>query len=568
MTTLMRSLVLATVVLGIGLPATAASVSAARQMVVVSHPLAAEAAREALRDGGGAVDAAIAAQMVLTLVEPQSSGIGGGAFLVHRSAADARIVTYDGRETAPASAHPAMFLHPDGRPMAFDEAAAGGIAVGVPGLVRMLALAHGRHGRLPWSRLMAPAIALAAGGFPVSERLSASIAAAPQIASGPTARGLYLDADGRPLPAGAILRNPHLAATLRRLADDGPDAFYRGQIASAIVSAVVDAPTHPGGMTEADLAAYEAKDRPAVCAPYRTYRLCGAPPPSSGPVTVLQTLGMLQRFEMSELAPWTVGGTEAAHLFAEAARLAFADRNLWLADPDRVDVPTAALLDRTYLAGRAASIRLDRSLGEAEAGDPSRRRAFFAPDAMERPPATAHMSIVDSRGDIVAMTTSVERSFGTGLMAAGFVLNNQLTDFAFRPVDGGRPIANAPASGKRPRSSMSPMIVLDEEGRPVLVTGSPGGANIINYVTKSLIAVLDWGMDPAEAVALPNLSNRNGVTMVEEEMEQAVVDGLTSRGQTVRRAALQSGLNVIRIFPDGSLRGAADPRREGVVLAD
>ncbi len=566
----MRSLLLILFPLVLLLASGAASVRAddvvaRRQMVVVSHPLAAQAALDVLRDGGSAVDAAIAAQMVMTLVEPQSSGIGGGAFLVLRRADDGRILTYDGRETAPASATPEMFLQADGRPMAFDEAAAAGAAVGVPGAVRMLGVAHATHGVLPWRRLLEPAIALAEAGFPVSERLAASIATAPQLRSAAVAAAYFFAPSGVPLGKGTLLRNPTLAATLRVLADEGPDAFYAGRIARDIVAAVGSAPIHPGGMTEGDLTGYVAKARPPVCGTYRGYRVCGAPPPTSGPVTVLQTLKMLERFDMRALGPWS---PESAHLFAEASAIAFADRNMWLADPDRVDVPTAGLLDGGYLAGRAALIDPEKALGDFEAGVPGQRRTDRSPDAMERPPGTAHMSIVAGDGDIVSMTTSVERSFGTGLMAGGFILNNQLTDFAFRPAADGRPVANAAAPGKRPRSSMSPVIVTDPAGRPVLVTGSPGGAHIINYVSKSIVAQLDWDMGPAAAAALSNLSDRNGAAAVEATMPASVVDALMARGHEVRRVTLASGLNMIRILADGSLVGAADPRREGVALGD
>lgn len=545
-------------------PSEAQDVTGHRRMVVASHPLASQVAFDVLRDGGGAVDAAVAAQMVLTLVEPQSSGIGGGAFLVLRRTEDGRTVTYDGRETAPASATPDMFIGTDGRPMPFDEAAAGGIAVGVPGVVRMLGMAHAAHGKLSWARLMAPAIALAEDGFRVSERLAASVATAPQLRTSPSAATYFVDAAGTPLTEGTVLRNPALAATLRILADGGADAFYGGSIARAIAAAVGAAPTHPGGMTEADISGYAARERAAVCGTYRAYRICGAPPPTSGPVTVLQTLKMLERFDLGASGPWSA---HSAHLFAEASAVAFADRNMWLADPDRVDVPTAGLLDGDYLAGRAALIRPDRAMGAVEAGIPVRRRTDLSPDVMERPPGTAHMSIVAADG-ILSMTSSVERSFGTGLMAGGFILNNELTDFAFRPTVDGVPVANAVAPHKRPRSSMSPVIVTDSHDRPVLVTGSPGGAHIINYVSKSIVATIDWGMAPAAAAALPNLSDRNGPVAIEDAMPAAVGDALAARGHEVRRATLTSGLNMIRIMPDGTLVGAADPRREGVALGD
>ncbi|MFN4087456.1 MAG: gamma-glutamyltransferase [Alphaproteobacteria bacterium] len=541
----------------------AATVRAERQMVVAGHPLAARAGLDVLRDGGGAVDAAVAIQMVLTLVEPQSSGIGGGAFLVHRDAANGAIATYDGRETAPASADARLFLDADGQPLTFEEAAGGGIAVGVPGVVRMLGRAHAAHGRLTWRRLVAPAAALAEAGFPISPRLAAAIAAAPRLKAVPAAGAYFFDAQGVPLPAGHRLSNPALAATLRRLAEDGPDAFYAGSIAAAIVEAVAAAPLRPGGMTAADIAAYDAPRRAPVCGTYRGHRLCGAPPPSSGPVAVLQTLAMLERFDLRAAGPWS-GLT--AHRFAEALRLAFADRNAWVADPDQVSVPTAALVDRTYLARRSALIA-DRTHGTAQPGTPEGADGVRHPE-QAKPPGTAHLSVVDAHGDVLSMTSSVERAFGSGLMVEGFVLNSQLTDFAFRPDGTDGPVANAPGPGKRPRSSMSPIIVLDAADRPVAVTGSPGGADIIAYVAKSVVALLDWELDPGAVVALPNLSNRNGPTLVEATFPGLASADLAERGHAVRPAPLTSGLAVIRILPDGTLLGAADPRREGVAVGD
>ncbi len=543
-----------------------AAVVAERQMVVAAHPRAAEAGLAMLRAGGSAVDAAIAAQMVLTLVEPQSSGIGGGAFMIRHDAATGRLVAYDGRETAPAAARPDLFLDDAGTPMAFFDAVVGGRSVGVPGLLRMLELAHRDAGRLPWATLFEPAIRLAERGFPVSPRLAALIAGDPYLRRHPETARYFHTPDGAPLPVGFVRDNPALADTLRRIASGGADAFYTGEIARDIVAAVRSAPGNPGLLSPADLAGYAAKRREPVCGGYRGWRLCGPPPPSSGPLAVLQILGVLERFDLAAEAPWTL---RAAHLFAEAGRLAFADRAAFVADPDFVDVPAAALLDPAYLARRSQRINPARSMGKAEPGRPLARRTWRAtPEDSDRPPSTSHLVVVDAAGDVVAMTSSIENAFGSRLMVRGFLLNNQLTDFAFRPEADGVAVANRVEPGKRPRSAMAPMIGFGPDGRPALAVGSPGGSRIIPYVAKVLVAVIDWGLDVQAAVALPNIANRNGPTDLEAgTAAAALAPGLEALGHRVTLRSMTSGLHAIRILP-GRLVGGADPRREGVAVGD
>lgn len=540
----------------------AAPARAARQMVATANPHATRAGLDILRAGGSAVDAAIAAQLVLNLVEPQSSGIGGGAFMLHYDAASGRLDAYDGRETAPASATPEMFLDDAGQPMDFWDAVIGGRSVGVPGLLRMLALAHRQHGRLPWARLFAPAIALSEEGFAVSPRLHHLIAEDEDLKDFPEARRYFFDAEGRPLAVGAKLRNPAFAATLRRIAEGGADAFYRGAIAAEIAATVQTAPRHPTDMTLADLAGYRAKARPPVCAPYRRWTVCGMPPPTSGGVAVLEILGLLERFDLSALAPESA---EAVHLIAEASRLAFADRNRYLADSDFVEVPVARLLDRGYLARRSRLIAPDKSLGVATPGLPTQNGAM---PRQPQPPRTTHLVVVDAAGNAVSMTSSIESAFGSHLMAGGFLLNNELTDFSFEPLVDGRAVANRVAPGKRPRSSMSPTMVFDADGKLVLAIGSPGGSRIIGYVVKTIIAVLDWGLDVQAAIALPNFVNRNGPTDLEADTPlTALAPALAARGEAVRIVPMVSGLHGIAVTP-GGLEGGADPRREGVALGD
>ncbi|MBK7593081.1 MAG: gamma-glutamyltransferase [Betaproteobacteria bacterium] len=532
-------------------------------MVAAANPHAVDAAYRMLRRGGSAVDAAIAAQLVLTLVEPQSSGIGGGAFMLVHDARRNAPVAYDGRETAPAAATADRFLDVDGKPLSLAAAIAGGRSVGVPGVLALLGEAHRRHGRLRWATLFEPALALAEQGFAISPRLHALLAA-DRLFDQPRAQAYFFAAPGVPHPVGHVLRNPAYAATLRTLAAGGAGAFYRGELARDVVAAANAPPSRPGDLAESDLARYRVQVRAPVCAPYRGYRVCGMPPPSSGGVTLLQVLALLEPYPVGAFAPvslWSV------HFLSEAGRLAYADRGTYIADPDFFAVPSS-LLDRGYLAARARLIATNASLGEAPPGLPpergaARQVAWGAHDGPERP-STSHLSIVDRFGNAVAMTTSIESAFGSRRMTAGgYLLNNQLTDFSFVPVAAESPVANRVEGGKRPRSSMAPVIVYDRAGRVHLVAGSAGGSAIINHVAKTLIAILDWQLDVQQAVALPNFGSRNGPTELERDTPSAgLAPKLAALGHEVRIGDQTSGVHVILRTPRG-WSGAADPRREG-----
>jgi gamma-glutamyltranspeptidase/glutathione hydrolase len=547
--------------------------SASRHMVAAAHPLAVEAGLAMLRRGGSAVDAAVAAQMVLGLVEPQSSGIGGGLFLVHHDGA--RVQAYDGRETAPSAAGPDLFMH-DGEPMAFRDALVGGRAVGVPGVLRALELAHRRHGRLPWSVLFEPAIALAERGVAVGPRLAMLLrdASAGRLREDPQARALFFDDAGEPLRAGAMLRNPALAETLRRVAQGGADALHRGEIARDIVATVRGHARNPGRLSEADLAAYRAVEREPLCFDHRRWRVCGVPPPSSGTLAVGQMLGLLAGHDLAALrpkpAPWGLEpAPEAVHLLSEAGRLAFADRARYVADPDVVPLPApAALLDADYLRERAALIG-ERSMGRAPPGRPRGADLALADHAGVERPSTTQLAVVDGFGHALSMTSTIENAFGAQIMVRGFLLNNQLTDFAFRPDEGGRPVANRVQGGKRPRSSMSPLLVFERDGGAfVMSIGSPGGPAIINYVAKSLVAALDWGLDLQQAIALPNFGSRNGPTELEQgRVSEDLVRALRARGHEISIVPLTSGAQGIQRRGEAWF-GAADPRREGVAAGD
>ena len=554
-------------VLGAGLPVQAGEPARAESyMIATANRHASEAGLAMLRRGGSAVDAAIAAQMVLNLVEPQSSGIGGGAFLLAYDAEARAVHAYDGRETAPAAVTPGLFLKADGKPMKFYDAVIGGRAVGVPGLVAMLELAHRRHGRLPWAALFEPAIALAEQGFAVSHRLHQLIADSKGVGRFDAARAYFFTAEGAPKPVGTRLVNPAFAASLRTIASDGARAFYEGDIAAAMVAAIAGAEGNRGVMTLADLAGYRAMDREAVCRPYRTWRICGMGPPSSGGVTTLAILGLLEHFDLAALAP---GSVEAVHLISEASRLAYADRARYLADSDFVAVPVRGLLDRGYLADRAALIDPARSMGKAVAGTPPHDDgARRADDPGGEQLSTTHLSVIDGFGNAVSMTSSVESAFGSRLMVRGFMLNNQLTDFSFRPQIDGVAVANRVAPGKRPRSSMAPTLVFDQDGELLLAVGSPGGSRIIGYVAETLIAMLDWGLDAQQALDQPHHVNRNGPIDLEAGTALAALEAaLAARGHEVRLRKLTSGLHVVAVTADG-LEGGADGRREGVALGD
>jgi len=543
-------------------------VNAKHWMVVAANPLAVEAGSRILKQGGSAVDAAIAVQLVLGLVEPQSSGLGGGAFMLVHDGKAGRLVAYDGRETAPAAATPDRFMQ-DGKPMTFFAAVVGGKAVGVPGVVRLLEAAHRRHGRLKWAALFAPAIALAERGFAVSPRLHALIAAERHLTQ-PRAHAYFYTVEGKPLPVGTMLVNPAYAATLRRIAEGGADAFYGGDIARDIVATANGHPTNPGDLTLADLAGYEVKVRDAVCGTYRSYRVCGMPLPSSGGLTVLQMLKILEPFDLRAMGPasfWSV------HYVSEAGRLAFADRGVYMADP-AFFTPPEGLLDDAYLRSRSALIRPDASMGVAGPGTPpeklpaSQRVALGRDNALDVP-STSHLSIVDKYGNAVAMTTTIESGFGSRLMTqGGFLLNNQLTDFSFVPTEQGKPVANRVEAGKRPRSSMAPTIVYDRFGRVAIVAGSPGGSAIINYVAKTLLAIIDWDLDPQAAVALPNFGSRNGPTELERNTPLVALEPrLKALGAPVWITDHTSGLHVIQRTKDGWV-GGADPRREGIARGE
>jgi len=535
-------------------------------MVAAAHPLAAEAGIDILRQGGSAVDAAIAVQAVLTLVEPQSSGIGGGAFMLHWRARDGRLDAYDGRETAPAAATPELFLKPDGSRMGFFEAVVGGRAVGAPGVLSMLELAHKTEGKLPWKALFAHATRLSEQGFEVTPRLNYLLDRDRFLKASATASPYFYAADGEAWPVGHLLKNPDLADTFRAIAAQGSAALKSGSIAEAMVAAVQGHVTNPGLLTLADLQAYPAKRRVPVCIWYRAKKVCGMPPPTSGGVTVAQILGQLKHLPIGDATP---GSAQAIHLISEAQKNAYADRGLYLADSDFVQVPVQGLLDDAYLKGRAALIDADKARPGAEPGVVQGDSGHLVPGLDYAQPSTTHLSIVDAEGNVVSMTSSVENAFGSRILVKGFLLNNQLTDFSFSPTsDDGARVANRVAPGKRPRSSMSPTIVLNADGTFRLAIGSPGGSRIIGYVAKTIIGVLDWDLTVQEAISLPHHTNRNG-PIVDLEADTATADqaaALGAMGHQTKLRTLNSRLHGIEHVND-VWRGGADPRREGVVLS-
>ena len=557
---------------------------AERHMAAAANPLAAEAGREMLRQGGSAIDAAIAMQAVLTLVEPQSSGIGGGAFIMLW---DGKTVhAYDGRETAPAGATERLFLKADGTPMAFPEAQIGGRSVGTPGVLRALEMAHKKTGHLQWAKLFEPAIRLSEQGFAISPRLHALIAADRYIAQSPEMAAYFLNADGTPKAAGTLLKNPALANVFKRIAKEGPDALYQGPIADEIARKV-QGNRNAGSLSQADLKGYTAKERTPLCTDYKRYQVCGMPPPSSGGIAVAQILGTLQALETRDprlaIAPMKpVKSTspagleptpEAVHLLAEAGRLAFADRGLYVADADFVPVPTAGLIAPDYLAKRATLIG-DRSMGIAKPGTPAGIQVAYAPDRSPLRISTSQVVAVDDLGGAVSMTTTVEAAFGSHVMVQGFLLNNQMTDFSFIPEENGQPVANRVEPGKRPRSAMAPTLVFDRKSGELLATvGSPGGSQIIEYVSKSLVAMLDWNLDPQAAISLPNFGSRNGATELEAGMfSPELKQALRDKGHALSEIDMTSGVQAIVRTPDAqgkaSLSGGADPRREGEAIGD
>ncbi|MFN3273151.1 MAG: gamma-glutamyltransferase [Paracoccus sp. (in: a-proteobacteria)] len=532
-------------------------------MVTAAHPLAVEAGARVLEAGGSAADAMVAVQVVLGLVEPQSSGLGGGAFLVWYDAATGEVTTLDGRETAPMLATPTLFQDDEGQPLGFMDAVVGGRSVGTPGTPRLLEMVHRKWGRANWSGLFEDGIRLAEEGFTVSPRLATLVAGEGEALSRYPATAGYFFPGGQPVAEGATLQNPAYARSLRALAQGGADAFYRGEIAQEIVAAVRGAEDNPGLLGMDDLAAYRVVERPAVCVDYRAHDVCGMGPPSSGGLTVGQILGMLGGYD---LAGMDAESPDAWRLIGDASRLAFADRGRFMADSDFVPMPTEGLIDPDYLASRAELLAGDDSLPETAPGTPGWSHAMlWGQDHALELPSTSHISIVDADGNALSMTTTIENGFGARIMAAGFLLNNELTDFSFTTHDeSGYPIANALAPGKRPRSSMAPAIVL-KDGAPVMVIGSPGGSRIIGYVARAIIAHLDWGMNIQAAVAAPNLVNRFGPMDVEPGLPAALSDGLAAMGFELNETELTSGLQGIVITPEG-LEGGADPRREGIAI--
>jgi gamma-glutamyltranspeptidase/glutathione hydrolase len=549
--------------------------AAKKYMVAAANPLAVDAGYQMLKKGGSAIDAAIATQLVLTLVEPQSSGIGGGAFLMYFDGK--QVQAFDGRETAPAGADEHLFQHPDGTPLSRSAGVVGGRSVGAPGVLRMLELAHKQHGKLPWKTLFEPAIKLSEQGFKVSQRLNGLLMFDQYIRKDPVAAAYFYDADMQPRPIGYLLKNPALAKTLREIASGGADAFYKGHIARDIAAKVAAHPTNPGKLTAADIAGYQPKVRTPVCSDYRAWTVCGMPPPSSGGIAVAQMLGMLETRDMAALAPkpGAAPGVDAVHLFSEAGRLAYADRNRYAADTDFVPLPgrgVPGLIDKTYLATRAKLIG-EKSMGTAPAGNPPGMEVAWGTDTAIDNPSTSHMVVVDGHGNGLSMTTTVEDLFGSRQMVDGFILNNQLTDFSFESVDQDGPIANRVQPGKRPRSAMSPTIVFDKAtNKLMLATGSPGGPAIINYVAKVLVGTLDWNLNVQQAIALPNFGSRNGPTELEERrFPQSTIDGLKAKGHVVRLTEQNSGLHGIQrlsIHGQDFWFGGADPRREGVAKGD
>ncbi len=539
------------------------SVVAERFMVAAANPLAVEVGQDILARGGSAADAVIAVQLMLNLVEPQSSGIGGGAFALYWDGSAGGLTSFDGRERAPMAADEGYWLGADGEPIGWWDAVIGGRSVGVPGTLKLLAELHAQHGRLPWADLLAPTIALAEEGFEISPRMAASIAGAQERSLDlfPATAAYFFNADGSPKAEGTLLKNPEFAQALRLIASEGAAPFYTGAIAGDIVAAV-RTESNAGILTAEDLATYEVIERAPVCMEYRTYEVCGMGPPSSGALTVGQILGQLSGFDLGDGA-----STEAWHLYIEAAKNAYADRGLYMADSDFVDMPEG-LLDADYLELRAGLIDPAAAMESAEAGEPPwEEGALWAPDTQLERPGTSHISIVDSYGDMISMTTTIETGFGSRVMTNGFLLNNELTDFSRAPEADSKPIANRVEGGKRPRSSMAPTIVL-QDGKPVLLIGSPGGSRIINYVAGNIIRILDWGMDPQEALNMGHVVNRNGATDLEEETDAAeMATALEALGHEVNVRNLNSGLHAI-LLKDGKLIGAADPRREGVALGE
>jgi gamma-glutamyltranspeptidase/glutathione hydrolase len=541
------------------------AVTADKFMVAAANPHAVDAGYEVLRRGGSAVDAAVAVQAMLGLVEPQSSGPGGGAFILYWDNEESKLYSIDARETAPMDATESLFLDEEGNAPKWIDAVVGGRSVGTPGVIRGLELAHKRWGKADWSSLFSQTIELSKEGFEVSPRLAKLVEMEinPGVKKMPAASN-YFFPNGEPLAAGSTLKNLDYANSLSLIAEQGADALYQGELAEKIVNAVQNSPIEPGVLSLKDLSQYKAKLREPVCSVYRQYQVCGMGPPSSGGITTLQTLGVLENFELGELEP---NSEQFVHLFTQASRMAYADRNQWIADPDFVEMPVEAMLDKTYLSSRADKIT-ENDMGKAKPG--VQLQPGYEQDIAYELPNTSHVSIVDAEGNVLSMTTSIEMGFGSTVMAGGFLLNNQLTDFSLAPGDGKEKYANRVEAGKRPRSSMDPIIVLDEKGEQVLhALGSPGGSRIINYVSQTLVGMLDWNLNVQEAINLGHVTNRNDYTSLEKGRDISELKTvLEKRGHDVKVIDLNSGLHGVSIDSDGTLIGGADPRREGVAKGE
>jgi len=552
-------------------PAWAGAENPPRQMVVAANIHAAAAGMEILKAGGSAVDAAIATQLTLSLVEPQSSGIGGGAFLMHydpKAAKGHRVMAYDGREMAPAASTPDMFKDVIEQNKGFYDAVLGGRSVGTPSVIAMMFMVHQKQGKLPWKDLFVPAIRLAEKGFKVSPRLHFLINRDKLLPRMKVARDYFYDPLGRAWPVGHLLKNPEYAKSLRLIADQGPDGFYQGGLAERIVAAVNGSEFNPGKLTMQDMADYEPKQRAAICGPYRIWTICGMPPPSSGGGAVASILGILQSFDLTSMTPNSV---QAVHVILEAQRLAYADRDMYMADSDFVTVPVDMFTDQFYLAQRAKKIDMGKSMGKATAGvPPMDSRIAYALGLTPELPSTTHFSIVDQWGAMVSMTATVESAFGSRVMVGGFMLNNEMTDFSLLAEQDGLPVANRIEPGKRPRSSMSPTFVLDDQGRAIMAIGSPGGNSIIAYVAKTIINVLDWNMDMQEAIDQPHFLTRGGAVYLEKDTAIAdIAASLSQMGHEVKTRITNSGLHgiIVHYDKDGPrYEGGADKRREGTVL--
>jgi gamma-glutamyltranspeptidase/glutathione hydrolase len=541
-------------------------VKAKNYMVTAANPIATQAGADVLEQGGNAIDAMVAVQLMLGLVEPQSSGLGGGAFLVYWDSDKQKLTTFDGRETAPLAATPQLFLDDNGQPLQFYDAVVGGRSVGTPGTVKLLWDTHQKYGKLEWKKIIQPVIKLAEQGFIISPRLASLIEGdSERLSRFPATKGYFFNPDGSPKATGTVLKNPQYAQTLTAIAEKGAMAFYQGDIAKDIINTVQNAPGNPGVLAQSDFDTYQIKQREPVCAAYQSYEVCGMGPPSSGALTVGQILAISENYD---LEGWGAESAKSWQVIADASRLAFADRGKYMADQDYVPMPTAGLLDADYLKQRANLIEVGKALSEVTAGNPPWSHAMkLSMDESLELPSTSHFNIVDKQGNVVSMTTTIENSFGSRLMVRGFLLNNELTDFSFSTHQDGTPIANRLEPGKRPRSSMAPTIML-KDGKPYMAIGSPGGSRIIGYVAQTIIAHTQWDMDIQQAINQPRLLNRFGTLDIEQGTTATRLQPeLEKIGFTTEIRDLNSGLHAIRITTEG-LEGAADPRREGVAIGN